>query len=137
MIPMLEPEVDINSPEKEKCEDMLLQELMAGLNKLAPNQKVMFKLTIPSKANLYLPLMSHPNTVRVVALSGGYNREDSCKQLSENIGMIASFSRAFAEGMNAKQTDKEFTETMELSCKMIHGASRAAKKKVQQMTKIK
>merc|ERR1712178_273868 len=102
----------------------------------ALDQKVMFKLTIPSKDNLYLPLMSHPNTVRVVALSGGYNREDSCKQLSANIGMIASFSRAFAEGMSAKQTDKEFTETMDLSCKMISEASRAGKKKAYQATRI-
>jgi fructose-bisphosphate aldolase class I len=136
LVPILEPEVDINCPNKAEAEDILLDCLMDGLGKLSPDQKVIFKLTIPTKANLYLPLMSHPNTVRVVALSGGYEREESCKQLSENIGMIASFSRAFAEGLNAKQTDKEFTDIMDLSCKMITNASRAGKKKVQQMAKV-
>merc|ERR1719433_2008409 len=125
LVPMLEPEVDINSPDKALCEDMLLKALMEGLAKLAPDQKVMFKLTIPSKANLYLPLMSHPNTIRVVALSGGYNREDSCKILKGNVGMIASFSRAFLEGMDAKQSEEEFTKLMDKSCQMIYEASRA------------
>jgi fructose-bisphosphate aldolase class I len=124
MVPILEPEVDINSKDKAKCEDMLLAELLAGLAKLKENQKVMFKLTIPTKANLYKPLMEHANTIRVVALSGGYNREDSCKHLSANNGMIASFSRAFAEGMNAKQTDEEFNALMDKSCEMIYQASR-------------
>merc|ERR1712070_1329749 len=110
---------------------------MGGLGKLTPDQKVIFKLTIPTKTNLYLPLMGHPNTVRVVALSGGYNREDSCKMLAENAGMIASFSRAFAEGMSAKQSDEEFTKTMDMSCKMISEASRALKKKAAQMVKVK
>merc|ERR1719498_2115959 len=80
--------------------------------------------------------MGHPNTMRVVALSGGYNREESCKRLKENVGMIASFSRAFAEGMNAKQTDAEFTELMNKSCKAIFEASRALRKKAFQMVKI-
>merc|ERR1719149_457664 len=96
----------------------------------------MLKLTIPTKTNLYLPLMGHPNCLRVVALSGGYNREDSCKMLKENAGMIASFSRAFAEGMSAKQTDEEFTKTMDESCKAIHDASRALKKKAFMMVKV-
>merc|ERR1719498_68586 len=80
--------------------------------------------------------MGHPNTMRVVALSGGYNREESCKRLKENVGMIASFSRAFAEGMNAKQTDAEFTELMNKSCQMIWDASRTPKKKAFQMIKV-
>merc|ERR1719378_1012168 len=133
---MLEPEVDINAADKAKCEELLLDALMEGLGKLAPDQKVMFKLTIPTKTNLYLPLMGHPNTIRVVALSGGYNREDSCKQLKENAGMIASFSRAFAEGMSAKQTDEEFTETMDKSCQMIFDASRALRKKAFQQVRV-
>merc|ERR1719498_954887 len=133
---MLEPEVDIKAKDKAECEEILLEELLQGLYKLAPDQKVMFKLTIPTKANLYLPLMGHPNTMRVVALSGGYNREESCKMLKENAGMIASFSRAFAEGMNAKQTDDEFSKTMELSCQMIFEASRALRKKAFQMIKV-
>merc|ERR1712080_108411 len=120
MVPILEPEVDINAKNKEKCEELLLKYCLEGLAKLTPDQKVMFKLTIPSKANLYKPLMEHANTVRVVALSGGYNREDSCKQLAQNEGMIASFSRAFAEGMSAKQSDEEFSKTMDTSCQMIY-----------------
>merc|ERR1712232_1025401 len=124
MIPILEPEVDINATDKAACEDILLAELLEGLKTLTPDQKVMFKLTIPTKANVYKPLMDHPNTVRVVALSGGYNRADSCKQLADNKGMIASFSRAFAEGLSAKQTDGEFSKTMDTSCEMIYQASR-------------
>merc|ERR1719408_650598 len=96
----------------------------------------MFKLTIPTKANHYLPLMGHPNTVRVVALSGGYDREKSCEMLKQNAGMIASFSRAFSEGMSAKQTDEEFAETMNKSCQMIFDASRQLKKKSFQMAKV-
>jgi len=137
MVPILEPEVDINAKDKAQCEEMLLDACMEGLGKLTPDQKVIFKLTIPTKTNLYLPLMAHPNTVRVVALSGGYNREESCKQLAQNAGMIASFSRAFAEGLSAKQTDEEFSATMDLSCKMISEASRAGKKKAFQMVKVR
>merc|ERR1719408_1059193 len=96
----------------------------------------MFKLTIPTKANHYLPLMGHPNTVRVVALSGGYDREKSCEILKQNAGMIASFSRAFSEGMSAKQTDEEFKKTMDTSCQMIFDASRALRKKTFQMVKM-
>eukprot|EP00932_Pfiesteria_piscicida_P010729 SRR837773.21732.p2 GENE.SRR837773.21732~~SRR837773.21732.p2 ORF type:complete len:106 (-),score=45.42 SRR837773.21732:16-312(-) len=96
---------------------------MDGLAKLAPDQRVMFKLTIPSQPNLYRPLIEHPNTVRVVALSGGYNRVDSCKFLAENAGMIGSFSRAFAEGFNAKQSEEEFTANLDMSCEMIYRAS--------------
>jgi len=123
LVPMLEPEVDINSAEKAACEKILLAALLDGLSKLTPDQKVMFKLTIPSEANLYKPLMEHPNTLRVVALSGGYNREDACRVLAQNSGMIGSFSRAFAEGMSAKQSDEEFTATIDLSCEMIYQAS--------------
>mmetsp|Transcript_11086 Transcript_11086/g.29363 ORF Transcript_11086/g.29363 Transcript_11086/m.29363 type:complete len:755 (+) Transcript_11086:100-2364(+) len=136
LVPILEPEVDINSPDKAGCEDILLDALLRGLGKLGPDQKVIFKLTIPEKSNLYLPLMGHPNTIRVVALSGGYNREESCKKLAENVGMIASFSRAFAENMSAKQSDEDFTKTMDMSCQMIFAASRTPKKKAFQMTKV-
>jgi len=123
LVPMLEPEVDINAADKAGCEETLLAALLAGADKLKPEQKVMYKLTIPTKSNLYKPLMEHKNTVRVVALSGGYNREDSCKHLAANNGMIASFSRAFAEGMNAKQSEEEFTALMDKSCEMIYKAS--------------
>merc|ERR1719408_493737 len=109
MIPILEPEVDINAPDKAKIEEMLLPELMANLDKLPVDSKVIFKLTLPEKANLYKPLMSYPQVVRVVALSGGYDLAESNKRLAENNGMIASFSRTLREGLHVSQTDEEFT----------------------------
>jgi len=112
MIPILEPEVDINAADKGKIEDMLLPELEAGLKTLGPDDKVIFKLTLPEKANLYKPLMSDPHVVRVVALSGGYDLAESNKRLAENNGMIASFSRTLREGLNVKQSDDEFTKTL-------------------------
>lgn len=124
MIPILEPEVDIKSPDKEAIETLLASELLAGLGKLDAKEKVMFKLTIPTKPNIYKALADHANTVRLVALSGGYSRDDSCKMLAANAKMIASFSRAFAEGLNAKQTDEEFTKTMDGSIQVIFEASK-------------
>jgi len=112
MIPILEPEVDINAADKAKIEDMLLPELEAGLKTLGPDDKVIFKLTLPEKANLYKPLMSDPHVVRVVALSGGYDLAESNKRLSENNGMIASFSRTLREGLHVSQSDEEFTKTL-------------------------
>merc|ERR1719146_268117 len=112
MIPILEPEVDINAKDKAKIEDALLPELEAGLKTLGPDDKVIFKLTLPEKANLYKPLMSDPHVVRVVALSGGYDLAESNKRLAENNGMIASFSRTLREGLNVKQSDDEFTKTL-------------------------
>merc|ERR1719472_494494 len=103
MVPILEPEVDINAPDKAKIEDMLLPELQAGLKTLGPDDKIIFKLTLPEKANLYKPLMSDPHVVRVVALSGGYDLAESNKRLAANNGMIASFSRTLREGLNVKQ----------------------------------
>merc|ERR1712182_124952 len=98
--------------DKAQIEDMLLPELEAGLKTLGPDDKVIFKLTLPEKANLYKPLMSDPHVVRVVALSGGYDLAESNKRLAENNGMIASFSRTMREGLNIKQTDEEFTKTL-------------------------
>merc|ERR1719274_577289 len=112
MIPILEPEVDINAPDKAKIEEMLLPELEAGLKKLDPDDKVIFKLTLPEKANLYKPLMSYPQVVRVVALSGGYDLAESNKRLAQNEGMIASFSRTLREGLHKSQSDEEFTKTL-------------------------
>merc|ERR1711862_925210 len=112
MIPILEPEVDITAADKAKIEDMLLPELEAGLKKLSPDDKVIFKLTLPEKANLYKPLMSYPQVVRVVALSGGYDLAESNKRLAENEGMIASFSRTLREGLHVSQSDDEFTKTL-------------------------
>jgi len=112
MIPILEPEVDITAKDKAAIEDLLLPELVAGLKTLGPDDKIIFKLTLPEKANLYKPLMSDPHVVRVVALSGGYDLAESNKRLAENNGMIASFSRTLREGLNIKQTDEEFTKTL-------------------------
>merc|ERR1711871_757350 len=112
MIPILEPEVDINAKDKGKIEDALLPELEAGLKTLGPDDKVIFKLTLPEKANLYKPLMSDPHVVRVVALSGGYDLAESNKRLAANECMIASFIRTLREGLRVEQSDEEFTKTL-------------------------
>jgi len=98
MVPIIEPEVDINSPHKAKCEELLLVKILEQLNSLSADQQVMLKLTIPTEANLYEELTKHPKIIRVVALSGGYSREHANELLAKNRGMIASFSRALAEG---------------------------------------
>lgn len=123
LVPIIEPEVDINSPDKAKCEELLLAECEKHLELLGENEKVMFKFTIPTKANLYTPLMNNPKTVRVVALSGGYPREEANELLAKNHGMIASFSRALLEGLNVHQSEKEFDETLAESVKSIFEAS--------------
>merc|ERR1719281_295568 len=123
MIPILEPEVDITAADKGKIEEMLLPELMAGLDKLSPDQKVIFKLSLPEKANLYAPLMGYPQVVRVVALSGGYDLAESNKRLSENNGMIASFSRTLREGLHVSQSDEEFTKTLGATLDAVTEAS--------------
>merc|ERR1719197_1388020 len=112
MVPILEPEVDINAADKAKIEELLLPELLAGLKTLGPDDKVIFKLTLPETANLYKPLMSDPHVVRVVALSGGYDLAESNKRLAANDGMIASFSRTLREGLSKKQSDEDFTKTL-------------------------
>merc|ERR1719498_1899939 len=123
MVPILEPEVDINAPDKAKIEEMLLPELEAGLKTLGPDDKVIFKLTLPEKANLYKPLMSDPHVVRVVALSGGYDLTESNKRLAENNGMIASFSRTLREGLHVSQSDEEFTKTLGATLDAVNKAS--------------
>merc|ERR1711959_362930 len=125
MIPILEPEVDITAKDKAECEKLLLPELEAGLAKLKPEDKVIFKLSLPEKANLYLPLMSYPQVVRVVALSGGYDLAESNKRLSQNTGMIASFSRTLREGLHVSQTDEEFTKTLGATLDAVTAASKA------------
>merc|ERR1711959_747466 len=123
MIPILEPEVDITAKDKAKIEEMLLSELEAGLKKLGPDDKIIFKLTLPEKANLYKPLMSYPQVVRVVALSGGYDLAESNKRLAQNEGMIASFSRTLREGLHVSQTDEEFTKTLGATLDAVNKAS--------------
>lgn len=123
LIPIIEPEVNIHAADKAECEAVLLDCLIKELDKLSPDQKVMFKLTLPEKANFYAPCIEHPNMVRVVALSGGYSREEANRRLTENNGMIASFSRALSEGLSAGQSDAEFTSTIDASIDSIYQAS--------------
>ena len=123
LIPIIEPEVDIHSVDKEKCEEILKKEIFANLDKLDKDQKVMLKLTIPSKEGFYSDVIAHDNVLRVVALSGGYTREDSNEKLAKNPGLIASFSRALTEGLNAGQTEKEFDDLLEESIDSIYQAS--------------
>ncbi len=123
LVPIIEPEVDINSPEKAEAESILRNELMNHLNQLKSGQYVMLKLTLPEEANFYADAINHPNVVRVVALSGGYSREEANRRLTENKGMIASFSRALTEGLSAKQSEEEFTVTISNSIEEIYQAS--------------
>ena len=123
LVPIIEPEVDINSHEKEQAEGILKLELLDQLNKLKDNQNVMLKLTLPSQANFYSDLVAHPRVVRVVALSGGYARDEANKMLAKNNGVIASFSRALTEGLSAQQSDKEFDDALDKAVQGIYEAS--------------
>ena len=107
LIPIIEPEVNIKSAQKEQAEDILKTCLLNHLNKLSDAQTVMLKLTIPTKTNLYQELVAHPRVLKVVALSGGYSRDEANQLLSQNKGVIASFSRALTEGLSAKQNDDQ------------------------------
>ncbi len=123
LVPIIEPEVDIKSPDKTECEEILKKELSEHLKTLPKDLLVMFKLSIPTKANLYEEFTKHPQVVRVVALSGGYSREEANELLAKNRGIIASFSRALAEGLYAKQSDSEFDKILETTVKGIYEAS--------------
>lgn len=122
-VPIIEPEVDINATDKVKIEALLRDLLQKALDSLAQQQLVMLKLTIPSEDNFYAPLMEHPNVIRVVALSGGYSRDDANERLSRNHGLIASFNRALSEGLTVDQTDDEFNSTLKTSVDSIYQAS--------------
>jgi fructose-bisphosphate aldolase class I len=123
LVPILEPEIDINCPEKAEAEAVLEAEIRKGLDALSPDQKVMLKLTLPEKEDLYRGLIEHPNVLKVVALSGGYSRDEANKRLARNHGMIASFSRALVEGLVAQQTDTEFDDGLDESIGSIFAAS--------------
>ena len=123
LVPIIEPEVDINSPEKSEAEALLKEQLMANLNALEADQKVMLKLTLPEQADFYADCVNHPNVVKVVALSGGYSRDEANRRVSENKGMIASFSRALTEGLSAKQSDVEFNDMLNSTIESIYQAS--------------
>ncbi len=123
LVPILEPEVDINAPEKEKIEKILHEEILKHLNKLDKDQVVMLKVTIPTKVGLYTDLIDHPQVMRVVALSGGYTREVAVEKLKENPGLIASFSRALLEGLNIDQSDEDFNAMLRTSVEDVYEAS--------------
>ena len=123
LVPIIEPEVDIKSPQKAEAESMLRDAIVAELDKQPQSQPVMLKLTLPSTANFYANLIAHPSVLRVVALSGGYSRDDANRKLGENHGMIASFSRALTEGLSAKQSDADFNARLDAAIAGIYAAS--------------
>lgn len=123
LIPIIEPEVDINSPQKAEVEDLLKPALMANLDKLGADERVMFKLTLPESDDFYRECVEHPNILKVVALSGGYSREEANQRLSRQSGMVASFSRALSEGLSAQQSEDEFNSTLDASIESIYQAS--------------
>jgi len=123
LMPILEPEVSIKSPDKKGAEAILLDELRKNTDALPDGRQVMFKLTLPDVADLYAPLVNHPRVARVVALSGGYTRDDACKRLAANHGMIASFSRALAQDLRQSMSDPEFEAALATSIDEIYRAS--------------
>ncbi len=125
LIPIIEPEVDINSPEKASAEELLKEQLLLQLNQLASSQKVMLKLTLPEQADFYRECIKHPNVIRVVALSGGYPRDEANRRLAENHDMIASFSRALTEGLSARQSESEYNTLLDTSIENIFQASKS------------
>jgi len=126
LIPIIEPEVSIKSPERAEAEAILLAELTKALDALPEGRQVMLKLTLPVQANLYAPLVDHQRVARVVALSGGFAREEACKHLAENRGVIASFSRALLEDLRHQMSDDEFDRTLGRAIDEIYRASVAA-----------
>jgi len=123
LVPIIEPEVNIKSAEKAKAEELLKVSLLNHLNKLSDTQTVMLKLSIPTQANLYQELVAHPRVLKVVALSGGYSRDEATSLLAKNKGIIASFSRALTEGLSAKQSDDQFDALLDSTIQSIYNAS--------------
>jgi fructose-bisphosphate aldolase class I len=123
LVPILEPEVSIKTPDKAGAEKVLLAELHKGLNALPETERVMLKLTLPEVADFYRPLIEHPRVVRVVALSGGYSLDDACERLASNYGMIASFSRALINDLKKSMSDSQFNTTLSEAIDQIYQAS--------------
>ncbi|WP_010200753.1 fructose bisphosphate aldolase [Psychrobacter sp. PAMC 21119] len=124
LMPIVEPEVNIDGTKKHDCELILKTSLLHNLDRLSGDHQVMLKLTLPEEAGFYQELIDHPKVLKVVALSGGYSRSDACAKLKQNPGMIASFSRAFTEGLSKQQSDEEFSETINNSIEDIFEASK-------------
>jgi fructose-bisphosphate aldolase class I len=123
LVPIIEPEIDIHCPEKARAEELLKTAILEELDELAPDQLVMLKLTLPEKDDLYAELVKHPRVVRVVALSGGYSREEGNRRLRRNHGVVASFSRALVEGLSVTQSDAEYNALLDASIQSIFEAS--------------
>lgn len=123
LVPIIEPEIDIHSPEKGQAEVLLKEALLAEIGRLGPDEHIMLKLTLPDVDDFYAELVAHPNVLRVVALSGGYSREEANALLARNHGVVASFSRALTEGLTAQQTEAEFDAALDASIGSIFAAS--------------
>ncbi len=123
LMPIIEPEINIKSDERAQCDVILRDELSKALDSLADDRKVMLKLSIPAEANLYAPLVNHPKVARVVALSGGFARDEACEELAKNKGMIASFSRALLQDLRDTMDDENFDASLDCAIAQIHGAS--------------
>lgn len=123
LMPIIEPEINIKSEERAQCDAILRDELSKALDNLADDRKVMLKLSIPAQANLYAPFISHPKVARVVALSGGFARDEACSELAKNKGMIASFSRALLQDLRDTMDDDSFDASLNGAIEQIHGAS--------------
>jgi fructose-bisphosphate aldolase class I len=123
LVPIIEPEVDINAPDKAEAEVILRENILKHLDALGDGELVMLKLTPPEEANFYKACIDHPNCLKVVALSGGYSRDEANRRVSQNHGMIASFSRALTQGLSAQQTDDEFNHMLDSSIQSIYEAS--------------
>ena len=125
LVPIIEPEVNIKSADRADSDDLLLSTVLEELDEMPEGQRVMLKLSIPAKAGLFEPLIGHPKVLRVVALSGGFSREEACRELARNSGMIASFSRALLSDLRAQQSDEEFDSTLGTAIDEIYDASTA------------
>ncbi|WP_300974086.1 fructose bisphosphate aldolase [Sphingomonas sp. LHG3406-1] len=123
LVPIIEPEVNIKSADRDACDRLLRDEILRHLDRLPEGSEVMLKLSIPAEAGLFQPLIDHPRVLRVVALSGGFSRVDACAQLAQNPGMIASFSRALLSDLRHQQSDEEFDKTLGTAIDEIHAAS--------------
>lgn len=125
MVPIIEPEVNIRSADRAQSDDLLLTAILEELGEIPDGQRVMLKLSIPERPGLFQPLIGHPKVLRVVALSGGFSREEACRELAKNPGMIASFSRALLSDLRAQQSDEEFNSTLGAAIDEIYEASTA------------
>jgi phosphoglycerate kinase len=134
MVPIIEPEVNIKSPERDEADSILLDELLDRLDELNEGEKVMLKLSMPAQAGLFQPLVDHPNVLRVVALSGGFSREEACRELAKNPGIIASFSRALLSDLRAQQSDEEFNWTLGVAIDEIYEASTVKRAQAETLT---